>query len=75
MANLDTVAEILEAKGHCPVTRLAELADSGEMNDFQKASIEKWLMEMRHAKPKALEITGAGGGPIQLHFSDADEAL
>ena len=72
MADARSAAEILAELGHCPVKRLAELSDAGEINDFQRASIEKWLMEVVHAKPTKTELSGEIGiSTIERKIVDA----
>ena len=70
-----TVIEILESLGHCPVTKLVEAAQSQDLNPHQQAAVNKWLMEHAHAKPKTVELTGKGGGPLALIVTQEDAGL
>ena len=72
-ANVKSVVAILEAKGHCPVTKLVEASKDANLNAAQQAAVNKWLMEHAYAKPKAVEITGAAGGPMQVVFGQAEQ--
>lgn len=72
-ANVKSVVAILEAKGHCPVTKLVEASKDVNLNAGQQAAVNKWLMEHAYAKPKSVEITGPAGGPMQVIFSKDEQ--
>lgn len=74
-ASVKTVASILEAKGHCPVTKLIEAQGNEKLEPHQQAAVNKWLMEMAYAKPKSIELTGKGGGAIPLYLTSDDADL
>ena len=73
--NVSAVADILESMGHDPVKVLVEIEKDKSLSPHQRASINKWLMEMAHAKPKALEVSAPGGGPIEFVISEVESKL
>ena len=72
-ASVKSVVSILEKKGHCPVTKLVEASQDHNLNPAQQAAVNRWLMEHAYAKPKSIELSGAGGGPMQIVFGEAEQ--
>lgn len=58
---VQTVVEILEAQGHCPVTKLIEASKSQDLSPQHQAAVNRWLMEHAYAKPTSIKHEGNVG--------------
>ena len=74
--NKQALTKLLELKypGYHPVLEMARIAH--ETDDITlEAQMHKEIAHYVEPKRKAIEVTGGGGGPVQIIASALDEAL
>lgn len=70
--NIRAVVDVLLEQGLDPTEELVKILKAGTLPPEIQVRTLASLMEYVHSKKKSVEITGEGGGPVQLeHVSDA----
>lgn len=67
--NLKAVAQALIDEGYDPAVELVRIVQSGELPAEVQARFLNELITYYQPKVKAIEISGKGGGPIELAFT------
>lgn len=67
-----TVAAILESVGCNPILGMATIAMDSKQSPELRGKMFAVLAEYRYPKLKSLELSGPGGGPVELNVSPAE---
>lgn len=67
--------QINRTKGKTTLQAIADIAHDPSVDAETRLSALKELASYEHAKKKAVEVTGPGGGPLEVKHSLVDDIL